>query len=238
MTRVCFASLLSILGLVPAHAFSQDHVIGVGAEVHWDDGELDGEERVALTAPKQEDRSFEREESTAFALWYLYKATESLRVGGGVRYYGTYSLLDEVPEDTREEDLPEPEEFGDWLELYGQVEWHTPLVASGAMEFVLGAQAGVIEFFPGGALEEEIRRLQEQNAGVWDAPRLGFMFGPQVGVRYQALELLALRLDLGVRYNRVFLFSTSEEVDGVAFSKQWSLNVLRYAASLGAEVTF
>ena len=217
---------------------AQDHAVGVGFGLYADDGELDGTERVAVRAPESQDRTFEADTLTSFSLWYMRPLTSSLRWGGGLRYYGAYDIVDEVPDDTEEDDLPEPQGFGTLADLYVQMEWHTPLVEGLPLEFVLGTQLGFNVLFPGGALQEEIDELKEQNVGVFDGPRVGFLFGPQVGVRYQALKLVAVRADVGARYNRLFIFSTSEEVDGVAFAKEWNLNILRYDFSLGVEVTF
>lgn len=219
-------------------AQAQGQSIGLGVQLFSDDGELDGQERVAVQAPRDQDRSFFSEDALSFSLWWLKDISPKLRAGAGLRYYGAYVIVDEVPEDTPEDELPEGEEFGTWMDLHGQLEWHTPVALKGKLELVLGAQLGLTMLFPGGALEAEIDRLKEQNVGVWSAPRVGFNFGPQVGLRYQLIELVALRLDAGMRYNRVFLFNTAEEVDGVAFEKRWDLNILRYETNIGAEITF
>lgn len=234
------ASLIVLISLCAwaSSAFAQDHSVGVSLGLYSDDGELDGTERIAVKAPESQDRTFGADNISSISLWYLRPLSESLRWGGGLRYYGTYSILDEVPEDTEEEDLPTAQEFGTLSDLYIQMEWHTPLVEGIPLELVVGTQLGMNMLFPGGALQAEIDRLKEQNVGVFDGPRLGFLFGPQVGVRYQVLKLVGLRADFGARYNRLFLFSTSEEVDGVAFAKEWNLNVLRYDFSFGVEVTF
>lgn len=237
-TTLLGLSLLCLSLPLSSSAQAEGNAVGVGVQLHSDDGELDGQERVAVQPPRDQDRSFHSADSLSFSLWGLKDLSQKLRAGGGLRYYGTYSLVDDVPEDTPEDEQPEPEEFGTWMELYGQVEWHTPLAMEGKLELVLGAQLGATLLFPGGAFEAEIDRLKEQNVGVWSAPRLGFLFGPQVGVRYQLIELVAIRLDAGMRYNRVFLFSTAEEVDGIAFEKTWDLNILRYDANLGVEVNF
>ena len=240
MQKCRLGCLVFIFAMVclQTQAVAQDHVVGIGVQYHGDDGELDGFERVAVQAPREEDRTFRSDSALSVSLWYLKPLGKKLRVGGGFRYYGTYSLIDEVPDDTPEDELPEPQEFGSWMDFYGQFEWATPILKKQPLELVVGAQMGMILYFPGGALDEEITRLQDQNVGVWSTPRLGFLFGPQIGVRYRIIDMLSVRFDLGMRYNRVVIFSTAEEVDGVAFEKDWALNVLRYDGSLGVEVNF
>ncbi len=234
------ATLLALMTMMAwgAEARAQDKLVGVGLGFYSDDGQLNGTERVAVQAPRRQDRAFDSVNRAAFSLWGLKSFSPKLRAGGALRYYGGYATRDQVPDDTPDDQLPDAYGFGTWIDLTGQVEWHTPIALDGKLQFVLGGQLGLTVLLPGDEFEAEIERLQEQNVGVWGVPRVGFHFGPQVGVRFQLIELVAVRVDLGLRYNRVALFSTSEEVDGVAFSKDWDLNILRQDATLGVEIAF
>ena len=79
----------------------------------------------------------------------------------------------------------------------------------------------------------------DDGASLFGGPRLGLLFGPQVGVRYGILEnRLAVRADLGARYNRMILFRNEEEIDGVAYRLDWKMNILRYDAGLAVELSF
>jgi hypothetical protein len=223
--------------LVPAAAAAQS-AIGVGVQAHSDDTTLKGQERIATQAPVDQDQELISDGTFSASLWYLKQYSERVRAGGGLRYYGTYGGLPALEEDrTADDDTPVPPyEFGTLLELYGQAEWVLPVSEGLKVDAVIGTQLGAQLLFPGAQLEEEIKRLEDQGAGVMGGPRVGFLFGPQVGARWTPIERVSVRLDVGVRYSRLFLFDTEEEVDGVAFKKEWDLNVLRTDIGLGVEI--
>lgn len=234
----CALAVCVMVSSSVVHAQQAVSSIGFGVQAHSDDVTLKGTEQIATQAPQDQDQDLVSDGTFSASLWYLKALTERTRAGGGLRYYGAYSGLNAREEDRvddNDEALP-PYELGTLLELYGQAEWGFPVSEKRRIDAVIGMQLGAQVLFPGGQFEEEIKRLQDQGAGVMSVPRVGLLFGPQVGARWRVLDRLSVRLDLGLRYNRLFLFDTEEEVNGVAFRKEWDLSVLRTEVGLGVEI--
>jgi hypothetical protein len=232
LVAVFCALVLSAPGAVAAQS------IGVGVQAHSDDISLKGQQRIATGAPQDEDQDLISDGTFSASLWYLKQISEQLRAGAGLRYYGTYGGLpaDEEARTTADGSAVDPYVLGTLLEVYTQVEWILPVAEKLRIDAVFGMQFGAQVLFPGGDFADQIAALQEQGAGVWDVPHVGFLFGPQVGARWRVTDRLSIRLDVGLRYNKLFLFNTEEENDGIAFKKDWTLNVLRTDVGLGVEI--
>lgn len=218
--------------------------IGLGGQIYRDDANLETEKRIGPQSPVEEDTDYESDDIGSFGIYALFPRQERVMLGGGLRYYGTYDTLEPLTrqerqdlEDNGEEDTREPYEFGTALDLYGQLQWELPIIAN--LDLLLGTQLGLNILRPAGNFEETINTEKDDGASLFGGPRLGLMFGPQVGVRYAILkDRLAVRADLGARYNRMILFRNEEEIDGVAYRLDWTLNILRYDAGLAVELSF
>jgi hypothetical protein len=230
------AALCALSLSAPGAALAQS--IGVGVQAHSDDISLKGQQRIATGAAQDEDQDLISDGTFSASLWYLKQLSDRMRAGGGIRYYGTYGGLPADEEARTNDDGSEvdPYVLGTLIEVYGQAEWILPVAEKLRIDAVLGMQLGAQVLFPGGDFDEQITALQDQGAGVLGLPRVGVLFGPQVGARWRVMERLSIRLDVGLRYNRLFLFNTEEENDGIAFKKQWDLNVLRTDVGLGVEI--
>jgi hypothetical protein len=232
-TAIRFVLLCAALTfvLVPASAGAQQH-IGVGAGLFSDDGDLEGEERRDVVQESDESLAFSSHNMLLGSIWYLRHASEKVRWGGGLRFYGSYEIV-EVPEED-EDDEPDPFQLGKLTQFYVQAEWLIPFGEDKAL--ILGGQAGPSVLFPDGEFQDTIDELDEQGVDVWDTPRVGFHVGPSVGARWQLDDRLSIRSDLSIRYENLYLFAIDDDVDGVAYEKSWTTSTLRYELGLGMEI--
>lgn len=206
--------------------------VGVGANFFFEDSELSGEEQGSVQVT-DESFDYRSEGFLSGSLYVLAPWSERFRIGGGIHYYGKY-VAEQIPEGGLEEDEdPETVEFGTLVEMRARAEY---LIPAGVFQLALGAHVGIPVLFPNGEFQDEIERLQDQQASVWSVPRIGFLVGPQVSALYRYNEHLNFRLDFGVFWKRLFLFNTSQEVQGIPFKKTWTAKVLRTEISLGLEV--
>lgn len=206
-------------------------IVGVGGQLFFDDVDLVGERKVAVLST-DEGYAASSDGMLSGALWALKGVGDGLYVGGQVQYFGAYTT---VPDDARDND-DRVKAFGHWLELSGRGEWMMDVMPE--VSVGLGAQLGLVMLFPGDDFEKEIDALQDQGAGVSSAgtPRLGYLIGPNLAARWRLMSPLALRLDLGMKWEQVFLFKTEEKIGGIPFRKDWQLDLLRYEVGVGLEV--
>jgi hypothetical protein len=212
---------------------STPQYIGTGAGIYTDDGDLDGLERTDVLEEDDQSFSFDSHNSIVGSIWYLRQASESIRWGGGLRYYGSYEVL-EVPDDEDNDDEFQPYELGQLTNFYMQGEWLVRF--SGDKALILGAQIGPSLLVPDGEFQQEIDQLKDDGVDVWDTPRVGYHVAPQIGALWELDDRLSIRTDLGVRYENLFLFAVDDNVDGVTKEKTWTTSVLRYEFGLAMEV--
>lgn len=234
--RTC-VTLCALVGL-PATASAQT-VIGLGAKGFFEDSRVNGTRQIAV---EEVDESWEYR-SKGFlsgSLWFLLQLTDRIRVGSAIDYYGTYTSMTKC--DRAERDCtdfePDPFEFGKLLEFYGRFEYRVP--ATDRVDLLLGTVFGVPILFPSGDFREEINTWQEQGASVLGLPRIGYLLGPDIGARWKYNDHLAVRGDLMVKWEQMFLFRTRQNIGSeppIAFRKTWTTGTLRYELALGVEVS-
>jgi hypothetical protein len=218
----------------PALAHAQ-RAAGAGVGLYLERGELIGEEQIGPQEPRDESFTFRNSNFLTGSMWILFDAPLGLRIGGGARFYGNWNVRERDQDNSGDNDDP-PIGFGKLLEVDSRVEWL--LDVTDAVGITFGLHTGLATLFPGGRLRDEIDRLRDQDVSVWRVPRLGLTVMPLVGARWQFLELLAARADIGVRYERLWLFATTDDVSGVAVRKRWAVDTVRYELNLGLEVHF
>jgi hypothetical protein len=64
---------------------------------------------------------------------------------------------------------------------------------------------------------------------------VGWLAGLSAGARRRMSEHILLRADLSGQLDKLYLFSTSETIEGLEFSKSWSTFGLRLGFTLGIE---
>jgi hypothetical protein len=205
--------------------------ITLGMGFHLDDGTMRGTDRRSILVT-DETYEFSNDSKLFASLGLLARVGDRLRVGGVARYFGSYSLKPRMANGA-----PGPaRKLGTLFELAAQGEYVLPLVAR--WDLTAGAQGGLAVLVPGGQFEDEIKMLQNQGASVWDVPRLGYFFGPRVGVRWALAERVYLRADVDVTWCQTFLYLTHDDVAGVDFEKKRRANVIREVLGLALEVSF
>jgi hypothetical protein len=201
--------------------------IGVGPDLFLESARLNGEQFINVS---RRDESFDYSSAgfLSATLWLntsVPSVSERLRVGAGARIFGNYGAGGDRMFG-----------FGLLNELFATAEYGLPVADK--TEVVFAARGGLSLLVPGQEFAEEIRRLQEQGVGVWSVPRVGWLVGPSVGARRRMTERILLRADILAQVQQQFLFATSEDIDGLHYTKNWSTLALRLGLSLGVEFDF
>jgi hypothetical protein len=198
--------------------------IGVGADLFTESSQMSGEQ--AINASRR-DESFSYKSASFLSATLSMSvpapiASERARIGAALRLFGNYGAGgDRV--------------FGFGLlnQAFITAEYGLPVARQ--FEAVFGARGGLALLFPGREFSAEISRLQDQGVDVWSVPRIGWQLGLSVGARRQMSEHILLRADLSGQYEKLLLFSTSQEIDGLQFNKDWSTSGIRLGLTLGIE---
>lgn len=208
-------------------------VVGTGLGFYFENSRLEGEEtRESQTTDQSYDYSADN--LLRGSLWFLKAISGNrVRVGGGLAYFGAYEGMRE-PEEDEEADEIEAYEYGQMVTPFARGEWLIPFLDR--FQLALGAQAGLTVLFPDGEFRREIDDMKDQDISVFGGPRFGVDLAPRVGTRWQIDERLALRADFGVHWQRIFMLNVDDSVEGVDFSRDWTLKVLRYDLGLTMEV--
>lgn len=216
-------ALVLLLCAAPAQAGTR---IGLGVELFTESSRLSGHQ--SINASRQ-DESFDYSSKGFLSATLNLSIPASIsperaRVGAGVRFFGHYGAGGEGRG-----------EFGFGLlnEMFVSGEYGLPVADK--MEAVFGARGGLALLVPGKQFSEEIHRLQEQDVDVWSVPRVGWLAGISVGARRRMGEHLLLRADFSGQLERLFLFATSQDIQGMDFNKNWNTFGLRLGFTLGAE---
>jgi hypothetical protein len=197
--------------------------IGVGLDLFTEKARMSGEQTINTS---RQDESFDYNSSSFLSATLSLSvpapiAKERARIGGGVRLFGNYSAGDR--------------QFGFGLLNQAFVTGEYGLPVADKTEVVFGARAGLSLLFPGHELDKEIHRLQVQGVDVWGVPRVGWVVGLSAGGRRRMSEHILLRADLSGQLEKLYLFATSQEIEGLQFDKHWSTFGLRLGLTLGIE---
>ncbi|HEX8699093.1 MAG TPA: hypothetical protein VF815_09680, partial [Myxococcaceae bacterium] len=190
--------------------------IGVGLDLFTENSRMNGEQAINTSR---------RDESFDYSSGSFMSATLSMsvpapigsdraRIGGGLRLFGNYSRSGDVP-------------FGFGLLNQAFITGEYGLPVGNQFEALFGVRGGLSLLFPGREFSAEINRLQDQGVDVWSVPRIGWLAGLSLGTRRQMTEHILLRADLAAQYEKLFLFATSQDIDGLQFNKDWTASGLR-----------
>jgi hypothetical protein len=146
-----------------------------------------------------------------------------------LRYFFTYTYTD--PEDTN----PDPEvfELGKLIELTARVEALIPIGKS--FDVALGLDAGPAMLIAGGQLKQDIDAFRKQGVAVWNLPRLGIVGGPHVGARYVLGKRVAIRAEVALMWEHLYLLGTTDTVNDINVELERSADMQRGLAGLGLE---
>lgn len=214
-----------------APAAAQSRLI-LGGTAYSESGELTGEQQISVQE-NDESFSYENVDFLSTRILYLRPFKESFLIGGGIDFIGNYRA-NVLNDEGEPEDPIEVYEFGSLLELLVHAEWGVEITEK--IGLGLGAQAGIVGLFPRGDLREEILELQDQDVRTFMLPRLGWSIAPQISARYKFDDRLALRADVGVQWQSIWIFNTEQTVNDVAFRKEWTASTMRTRVGLALEV--
>ena len=242
-----FASVIAAIAIVtlPTHALADEPgestpglkggyvALSVGA--FFENSRLEGEE---LRGVDTTDESYDYNPDGILnaQLAYLTALTPRIRVGGGVTYFGSYEA-DQIPGENQDQDDVTTVEYGQMGNFFGRAEWLIPFLDQ--FHFILAAQVGVNLLFPdgsrGGDLRREIQDMNDDGISVFGGPRLGVDLAPMIGFRWSIDPRFALRADVGIHWQRLFLMNVNDTVNDVDYRRTWTAKVLRYNIGVGLE---
>jgi hypothetical protein len=198
--------------------------IGVALDLFTEKAKMSGTQTIN-TSPR--DESFDYGSSNFLSATLSMSvpapiAKERARIGGAVRLFGNYSA-----------DGDHPFGFGLFNQAFITGEYGLPV--ANKLEAVFGGRVGLSLLIPGHEMSQEIHRLQDQGVDVWSVPRVGWLGGLSAGARRRMSDHILLRADLTGQFEKLYLFATSEDLDGLHFDKHWSTLGVRLGFTLGAE---
>lgn len=171
----------------------------------------------------------------ALNFWFMTEVASRLSLGGSLRFLGTHGYeLDEGQNDPL--NLGPVIDLGQFLEIGPRLQYLLPITDDFGIAF--GGEVALAIAFPGRDLGRHIDTLDAQGFDTTNLPRLGFLFGPQVGARHMLNEWLAVRADLGYLWEWLFLVNASAEVGGLRGEEAWDTDWTRVRIHLGAELMF
>jgi hypothetical protein len=220
--RKASVALLLLLSALPASAKTR---LGVGLDFFTESSRMTGAQTIN-TSTRDESFDYSSDGFLSATLGMSVPAPifeERARIGGAVRLFGNYGAGGDRT-------------FGFGLLHEAFVTGEYGLPVADKWEVVFGGRGGLALLIPGRDFITEIDRLQDEGVDVWSVPRLGWLGGFSVGGRRKISENVLLRADLLGQYEKLFLFSTSQEFDdGLKFNKDWSTSGLRFGLTLGVE---
>lgn len=199
--------------------------LGASLGFFFENGAIRDDNRVeALRDNQDQEYDADLDPSVMLQLWL--PLSEMFRVSTGLRYGGTYDVS------TGEND-DDVYVFGHQLEAHVGLEaW---INAFAGIDVVVGLRGGFGVIFPTDDLDAEIDRAQGQGADAWSTPRLGLLFAPVAGARWQIADMVAIRGDVSVAFGRYFLFNYSGDIAGVYYERSAVANFTRYEFTAGIE---
>lgn len=165
----------------------------------------------------------------ALNFWFMTELAPRLSFGGDLRFLGTHGY-------TLDQDENNPIDLGQLLEIGPRLQYLLPITDD--FGIALGGEVALAVLFPGRDLGRRIDTLDAQGFDTTSLPRLGFLFGPQVGARHMVNDWLAVRADLGYLWEWLFLLNTSAESGGLRGEEEWDVDWTRVRIHLGAELMF
>lgn len=234
--RVAWMLAISLLGLLLPKAVSaddgpRDWVVGLGPALFAEDTNQ-RQKTVRFGETERSDDTLDSRGVYNLNAWGLTKLglLSHLWGGGGLAWYNKYTLQ------PSEGDEDERYEAGHLFQIYGQLDYQVPRLV-GDFSLLMGARGGPLLLLSSGQLQEQLDELSDRGYGVWSTPRFGVFVAPHVGGSWPLTPRIALRGDLGVQFQRVWLFNARAEAAGITTQQQSLLSTTRTQLLLGLEVS-
>lgn len=219
--------------VLPAQRRERNSSLGVGIDAYFDSGEQEvqrinsGGGNLVEGRTDMSNDGFLLGSDLALVVWWMTEIHDDVQLGAGLRLLGSYAY---------ELDGGDTVKLGQTLELGPRAQYLLEITERLGITF--GLEADLMLIFPGSDLSDRIDALDAQGFDTTGAPRLGFLIGPQIGVRYIGSEWIALRADLGWLWAKVFLVDATAESGGLRGEEQWTADWTRWRLHLGTELMF
>lgn len=188
--------------------------------------------RATITDESQDSQAF----GPLMHAGFLTRIAKQMRLGGAFGYGFKYTIVEDLTDEQEDnEQEPNRTEIGQLLTLDVRLEWDQQL--SGPLWLTVTPIVGMTAILAGGELEEATNQL-EGSHNTSKGPRLGFIGGGELGVRYQYNSWFSFRVAGGWGYTFQSLLSASMNADVGDSKRTWRLQSSRLSAALALESSF
>jgi hypothetical protein len=171
-----------------------------------------------------------------FHVGLLTKIFWQFRLGVGFGYGFNYTLKERQTPTEREQELEQQTyAIGQLYTIDGRLEFSQIL---GDGFFVLVTPRGGLSMIGVG---EDLKALANELEGshvVRQGPRMGFLIGGDVGVRYMLRPWFSLRLTGGYSYTHQSLLKATRRGDAADSDRSWRMMMARFGTNLALEASF
>lgn len=188
--------------------------------------------RATITDESQDSQAF----GPLMHAGFLTRIAKQIRLGGAFGYGFKYTIVEDLTAEQKDnEQEPNRTEIGQLLTLDARLEWDQQL--SGPLWLTVTPIVGITAVLAGGELEEATNQL-EGSHNTSKGPRLGFIAGGELGVRYQYNSWFSFKVAGGWGYTFQSLLSASMNADVGDSKRTWRLQASRLSAALALESSF
>ena len=166
----------------------------------------------------------------------LARISDRFRVGGAFGYGMNYKLVERPTAAEKDNDNFEPDEFrfGQLLTLDARLEFAQPLTPKIFLTVTPRLGVSVIQ------VGEDLREVTDELEGSHNIskPRLGFLGGADLGMRYQFTPWFGLRGTFGYAFSAQSYLNATRSGDTLDSDRSWSSSVSRLSGNIASEVSF
>ncbi len=167
---------------------------------------------------------------------FLTRIGKKMRLGGAFGYGFKYTIVEDLTSEQKDNGQePDRTEIGQLLTLDVRLEFDQQL--SGPLWLTITPVLGLTAILAGGELKDATDQLDGSHH-TSKGPRLGFVGGGELGVRYKYNDWFSCRLAGGWGYTFQSLLSASMSSDVADSKRSWRLQASRLTAALALEASF
>lgn len=167
---------------------------------------------------------------------FLTSISDHFRVGGAFGYGFNYTLVERLTKEQKQNgNEPDRTQVGQLITADMRLEWNQRL--SGPIWLTVTPFGGVTMIAVGDDLKEATEALDGSH-NVSKGPRLGFIAGAELGVRYQLSNWLGLKFGGAYGYTLQSLLKATRSGDVADSKRIWRFQASRLTGSVGVEASF
>lgn len=220
------SAVLTLMTLSASARADAPHSLQLNLELYSDDATHATSRNIGGNL-QEDETEVGRFPAFALSLTYLLPVMEHVKLGPGVRYLSSYRY---IADDSDDENDPGTL-IGRMFELYARAEF--PISLGDDLTLAPAIDLGVPVLFAAGDLQDDLNAQERLGYSVNGLPRIGFLVGAELGVRYHLVDFLYARAGLGLQHSRISLYDAS--VDGGVGEVSRSISIMRIRAVLGLE---